>query len=164
MPQVKDILVPIDTHENAAPVVQWATLFAHETQSRLTLLPANESLEFMKARPGLHGGGFAGLDLTVDKWRHHYQQEARATLDQLAQQYCSGVSVSLLMLEGRASATILGVLESTNGDLVVMGTHGRPWYQRAFLFLPRMMSTPAAGYACWQLHSVCYQSASAITR
>ena len=133
MPQVRNILVPLDTHENAGPVVQWATLFAHATRSRLTFLHVNESLELMKARPGLHGGGFPGLDLTLEKWRQHYQQETKMTLDHLAQQYCSGVSVSFLMVEGRAHPTILGAVETTTSDLVVMGTHGRPWYQRAFL-------------------------------
>jgi len=29
--------------------------------------------------------------------------------------------------------TILGAIETTFSDLVIMGTHGRPWYQRAFL-------------------------------
>ena len=125
MPQVRNILVPIDTHENAGLVVQWAALFAHATGSRLTLLHVNESLEFMKARPGLHGGGFPGFDMTLDKWRQHYQQETKMTMDQLAHQYCSGVSVSFLMLEGRAHPTILGALETTTSDLVVMGTHGR---------------------------------------
>ena len=125
MPQVRNILVPIDMHENAGLVVQWATLFAHATHSRLTLLHVNESLELMKARPGLHGGGFPGLDKTLDKWRQNYQQETKMTLDRLTQQYCSGVSVSLLMLEGRAYPTILGALETTSSDIVVLGTHGQ---------------------------------------
>ncbi len=94
MPQVRNILVPIDTHENAGLVVQWATLFAHATHSRLTLLHVNESLELMKARPGLRGGGFPSLDMTLDKWRQHYQQDTQATLGTLAQQHCHGLSVS----------------------------------------------------------------------
>jgi nucleotide-binding universal stress UspA family protein len=133
MPHVKNILVPLDTHENAGPVVQWATLFAQATNSRLTLLHVNESLEFLKMRPGLHGGGFPGIELTMNKWRQHYEHDIKTTFDQLVQQYCGTVSVSYLMLEGRAHATILGTVESTNSDLVVMGTHGKPWYQRAFL-------------------------------
>ncbi len=133
MPHVKHILVPLDTHENAGPVVQWATLFAQATNSRLTLLHVNESLEFLKMRPGLHGGGFPGMDLTMNTWRQHYQQETKTIFDQLVQQHCGTVSVSYLMLEGRAHATILGALETTGSELVVMGTHGKPWVQRAFL-------------------------------
>ena len=133
MPHVSNILVPIDIHENAVPVVQRAAVFAHATHSQLTLLHVNESLEFMKDRPGLRGGGFPNLDLTVIKWRQQYEQDARATLATLAQQHCDGLSVFRLILEGRAHATILGAIETTRSDFVVMGTHGRPWYQRAFL-------------------------------
>src|SRR5262245_39241501 len=133
MPHIKNILVPIDTHENAGPVVQWASLFAHATQSRLTLVHVNESLEFLKARPGLHGGGFPGLDTTLEKWGKQYQQEAHTTMKQLAQHYCSEASVIFLTLEGRAVPTIFRTMETDSSDLVVMGTHGRPWYQRAFL-------------------------------
>jgi len=133
MPHVSNILVPIDTHENAVPVVQRAALLAHTTNSLLILLHVNESLELMKDRPGLRGGGFPNLDLTLDKWRQQYQRDARATLDTLVQQHCGGLSVSQLFMEGRAHATILGAIETTRSDFVVMGTHGRPWYQRAFL-------------------------------
>jgi nucleotide-binding universal stress UspA family protein len=133
MPHVKNILVPIDTHENAGPVVQWASLLAHATQSRLNFAHVNESLELLKTRPGLHGGGFPGLDVTLEKWRKQYQQETHAAMKQLAQQYCSEVSVIFLPLEGRAAPTILEAIKTTSSDVVVMGTHGRPWYQRAFL-------------------------------
>lgn len=133
MPQVKNILVPIDTHENAGLVVQWAALFARAFHSRLTLLHANEALEFIKSRPGLHGGGFPGFDMTINKWRQQYAQETKATLDQLTAQWCGDLSVSFLMPEGRAPAVIAEAVESTKSDLIVMGTHGRPWYQRAFL-------------------------------
>ena len=61
MPHVRNILVPIDTHENAVPVVQRAALLAHTTNSLLILLHVNESLELMKDRPGLRGGGFPNL-------------------------------------------------------------------------------------------------------
>jgi|GEM_PF-409744 len=133
MLHLRNILVPIDTHENAGPVVQWASLVAHMTGSRLTLVHVNESLEFLKMRPGLHGGGFPGLDTTLEKWRAHYQQETQIVLKQLAHQYCAEASVIFLTLEGRAAPTILGAMETTSSDLIVIGTHGRPWYQRAFL-------------------------------
>lgn len=133
MPHVRNILVPLDTHENAGPVVHWATLFAQATNSRLILLHVNESLEFLKMRPGLHGGGFSGVEVVMDTWRQKYQQETKTAFDQFVHQYCAAVSVSYLMLEGRAHATILGAMETTSSELVVMGTHGKPWYQRAFL-------------------------------
>jgi len=71
--------------------------------------------------------------MTLDMWRQHYQQDARTTLATLAHQHCDGLSVFRLILEGRAHATILGTIETARSDLVIMGTHGRPWYQRVFL-------------------------------
>jgi nucleotide-binding universal stress UspA family protein len=133
MPHVTNIFVPLDIHENAGPVVQWASLLAHATQSSLTFVHVNESLEFLKARPGLHGGGFPGLDMTLEKWRKQYDQETRTTMRQLAQHYCPSVPVLVMPLEGRAAPMILEAMNTTTSDLVVMGTHGRPWYQRAFL-------------------------------
>ena len=129
MPHMSNILVPIDIHENAVPIVQWAALFARTTSSHLTLLHVNESLEFMKDRPGLRGGGLPSLDMTLDPWRQSYHHDTQAMLDTLAQQQCGGLSVSPLFLEGRAPMTILGAIETTFSDLVIMGTHGRPWYQ-----------------------------------
>jgi nucleotide-binding universal stress UspA family protein len=41
--------------------------------------------------------------------------------------------VTTALLEGRAALTILEQLEKSPADLVVMGTHGRPWYQRVVL-------------------------------
>jgi nucleotide-binding universal stress UspA family protein len=71
--------------------------------------------------------------MTLDMWRQHYQQDARTTLATLAHQHCDGLSVFRLILEGRAPATILGAIETARSDLVIMGTHGRPWYQRVLL-------------------------------
>jgi nucleotide-binding universal stress UspA family protein len=48
-------------------------------------------------------------------------------------QYCAGVTADPLVLVGRAPAVILGAIESTTCDLVVMGTHARPWHQRLLL-------------------------------
>lgn len=133
MAHVKNILVPIDANDNAGPVIEWASLFAQSMQSHLTLIHVNESLEFLKARPGLHGGGFSGLDMILEKWRKQYIDETQSVMKELAQRYCANVPVSFLSREGRAAPTILGAVQTTSSDLIVIGTHGRPWYQRAFL-------------------------------
>ena len=133
MPQVNNILVPLELHENAAPVVTWAALMARATGSRLTVLHVNESLELIKNRPGLHGGGSSEVDVTVEKWRNIYEQNARLELERLATSLCAGIAIETRLLEGRAHARILETLESAPHDLVVLGTHGRPWYQRVLL-------------------------------
>ena len=130
MPQVNHILVPIEIHEHTTPVVTWAALLARALNSRLTLLHVDESLEPLKHKPVVNGREIPGTDLTADEWRSSYAQGARLEFTRLIQQFCTGVSVETVLLEGRAHATILDYLEKTPCDLVVMGTHGRPWYQR----------------------------------
>jgi nucleotide-binding universal stress UspA family protein len=133
MLQIKNILVPVEVHENAASVVTWAALMARTLRSRLTLLHVNESLEPLKHRPILPGGGVPGTATTLEEWRNTYEHTARQELKRLAAQCGPEVSVETVLLEGRAHATILGYLEKTPCDLVVMGTHGRPWYQRLLI-------------------------------
>ncbi len=130
MPQVNHILVPIEIHENAAPVVAWAVLIARAMHSRLTLLHVDESLESLKHKPVILGRELPGTDVTADEWRSSYTQAARLELARLVEQLCAGVSVETVLLEGRAHATILHYVEKTSCDLIVMGTQGRPWYER----------------------------------
>jgi nucleotide-binding universal stress UspA family protein len=130
MPQVNHILVPIEIHENAAPVVAWAALIARALHSRLTLLHVNESLESLKHKPVVLARKIPGTDVTPDEWRSSYAQTAQLELARLVEQFCAGVSVETVLLEGRAHATILEYLEKTPCDLIIMGTHGRPWYER----------------------------------
>jgi nucleotide-binding universal stress UspA family protein len=132
MLEVKNILVPVEIHENAAPVVTWAALMARAAGSRLTLLHVNEAVEPLKTRLAFQSGGYLE-QTTVAQWRTQYEQTARAELERLAERLCAGVSVNTMLLEGRAHVAILGSLDTTACDLVVMGTHGRPWYQQVLL-------------------------------
>ncbi len=129
----RQILVPVEIHENAAPVVQWAALMAHVMESHLLLLHVNESLEPFAARPAFHGGVSPDTTTTAEEWRKTYEQSARQELVQLIEQCCAGVSVETVLREGRAHRVILEYLEHAPCDLIVMGTHGRPWYQRLLL-------------------------------
>jgi nucleotide-binding universal stress UspA family protein len=133
MPQVKHILVPIEIHENTAPVVAWAAFMARVLKSRLTLLHVNESLEPLKYRPAFGEGEIPETPISRDEWRNAYAQTAQQEFTRLIQQFCEGVPVETVLLEGRAHVTILDYLEKTSCDLVVMGTHGRPWYQRILI-------------------------------
>jgi nucleotide-binding universal stress UspA family protein len=132
MPQVNRILVPIDLHENAEPVVAWAALLARSLHSGLTLLHVNESLEPIKHRP-VTPEPLLGSAEDVEAWRETYQQSAHAEFARLTTRYCADVTVATDVLEGRAHAVILEYLDKHPHDLLVMGTHGRPWYQRVVL-------------------------------
>jgi nucleotide-binding universal stress UspA family protein len=132
MPQINTILVPLELHEYAAPVVQWAAVMARATTAQLTLFHVNAAVEPFKTQVLSHGG--EDIDpIAIDQWRQQYEQTARLELERLAQQYCADLSVSFLVLEGRTHAAILEELDTSAYELVVMGTHGRPWYQRILL-------------------------------
>lgn len=133
MPQVDHILVPIDLHDTAGPVVAWAALMARVLQSRLTLLHVNESLESLKRHPIAHTEPLLGATEDLEAWRSTYTQSVHSAFTQLIAQHCNGLAVTTALLEGRAALTLLDQLEKSPADLVVMGTHGRPWYQRVVI-------------------------------
>ena len=130
MLQLNHILVPIEVHENAGPVVAWAALLARVMHSRLTLLHVDESLALLKHRPVVPGRETPGSDVALDEWQNSYTQAAQSELARLVAQFCVGVSTETVLLKGRSHATILDYLTKTPCDLIVMGTHGRPWYER----------------------------------
>ena len=133
MPHVKSILVPIDPREkNAEPIVTWAALWARTFGSRLILLHVNELEASLRAYPSF-GSSEPGAPATADQWGHEDEQAARTELARLVNHYCAGVTADPLVLMGRVPAVILETIESTACDLVVMGTHARPWHQRLLL-------------------------------
>lgn len=131
MLRLQNILVPVEIDENAAPVVRWAVVLAQATGSGLILLHVNEALELLKQRPAF--GGLPGTATTLGEWRRRYEHTARLELACLVEQYCTGIATDILLLEGRAHQSILEHLGKTSFDLVVLGTHGKPWYQRLLL-------------------------------
>jgi len=133
MPQVNHILVPIDLHDNAELVVAWAALMARTFQSRLTLLHVNEIIEPIKHHPIAQSEPLLGKTADLDAWRDAYRQSVQSAFSRLTQQHCRDLSVTNEIIEGRASAKILDYLTAHPAQLIVIGTHGRPWYQRVVI-------------------------------
>jgi nucleotide-binding universal stress UspA family protein len=130
VPEVNHILVPLEIHENAGPVVIWAALIARALHTRLTLLHVDESLALLKHRPVVPGRETPGPNATLEEWQTSYAQAARLELARLVEQFCTGVATETVLLSGRAPAMIFDYLAKTPCDLIVMGTHGRPWFER----------------------------------
>jgi nucleotide-binding universal stress UspA family protein len=133
MLHVEHILVPIDLHDNAEPVVAWAALMARAFHGRLTLLHVNEIIEPLKQHPVTQTEPLLGPTENIDAWRSAYKQSVESTFTRLTTQHCNGLSVATDIMEGRASTTVLQYLETHPAQLIVMGTHGRPWYQRVVI-------------------------------
>lgn len=130
MPQIDHILVPIDLHNNAEPVVAWAALMARTFHSSLTLLHVNEIIEPLKRHPVVQSESLLGKEADIEAWRDTYKQSVQSAFTNLTHQHCRDLSVATEMIEGRASIKILDYLAAHPTQLIVMGTHGRPWYQR----------------------------------
>jgi nucleotide-binding universal stress UspA family protein len=160
VPQFNHILVPIDIHEHARPVVAWAALMARALHSRLTLLHVDESLEPLKHRPVASDQAMPGTGMTPEAWQSAYAHTARAELTRLAAQFCSDVAVEIVLLAGRAHATILDYLAKTPSDLIVMGTHGRPWYERLVLGSTADTVLRASDLPVLLIHNTANQQAS----
>ena len=133
MLRIDHILVPIDLHDNAEPVVAWAALMARTFHSSLTLLHINEIIEPLKRHSVAQSEPFLGKTADLEAWRDAYQQSVQSAFARLTRQHCSDLSFTTEMIEGRASIKILDYLEAHPAQLVVMGTHGRPWYQRVVI-------------------------------
>ena len=135
MPSLKKILAPVELHDTTAPVIQWATFLAQTLGCQLSLLHVNESVEPFKHRLFSHRDRpetDATASEPVKDLRTTYTQAAQQELSQLAGQ-CGGLSVETGLEEGRAAEVILEYARTHGCDGIVMGTHGRPWYQRVLL-------------------------------
>jgi nucleotide-binding universal stress UspA family protein len=130
MPSLKKILVPVELHENTAPVIQWANFLAQTLDSQLIFLHVNESLEPFKHSLLFDEDMGVTPTAQVKDLRAAYRQAAQQELTQLSGQCGGGLSVDTALEEGRASATILDYSRTHGCDCILMGTHGKPWYQR----------------------------------
>lgn len=126
------ILVPVDLDENAASVVAWAVLMSRAMAGRMTLLHVDEVLSAVNSALA-EGGDSLDTAVTLRDLRAAYDQTASSELSQLKERFCAGLAVDLVLLDGRAYVAILDYLKKGVFDLVVMGTHGRPWYQQVFI-------------------------------
>ena len=131
--QITDILAPVEINENAIPVVAWAALSARATGSHLTLLHVNEALEPIKSSRAFFTKDNPETTAMIEEWRNAATEMARLELAQLAERFCAEVAVDTILLEGHARKTVLAHLEHTPADLVVVGTHGKPWYHQPLL-------------------------------
>ncbi len=125
MPHVDHMLVPVDLHDSADPVLAWAVLLARTLGSRITVLHANESFE------GMRRHALAQTDL--ESWRTAYNQWAHETVAALVARHCEGLAVATVLAEGRAYEAIIDAVAKDSAKLVVMGTHGQSWYRRILL-------------------------------
>lgn len=111
--QFGQIVVPIDFSDCSMDAVEYGVQFARQFGASLTLLHSLEPLSY-------------GIDLTFGHAAEQNRQQIAARLKLMADEVQSqGVSVRSVIRGGLPADSILGFIDSSDCDLVVMGTHGR---------------------------------------
>lgn len=111
--QFKQIAVPIDFSDCSLNALEYGVQIAKDFGAGLTLLHSLEPLSY-------------GIDLTFGHAAERNHQRVAAQLKVVADRVQSqGVSVSAVIRGGLPADSILDFLDSSDCDLVVMGTHGR---------------------------------------
>src|SRR5580700_10112192 len=118
------ILNPIDFDENSMEAVEVAAGFARQNDGTVILLHVIPAFPIPRGPLDDATGGLAIHTIAED--------QARAKLEAIARKYLQGVENRLLILLGNPAASILSVAADLMADVVVMATHGRTGFSRAF--------------------------------
>ncbi|MDF0676422.1 MAG: universal stress protein [Nitrospira sp.] len=109
----KQIAVPIDFSDCSLDAVEYGVQIAKNFDASLTLLHSLEPLSY-------------GIDLTFGHTAEQNRQQIATRLKLVADEVQSqGVSARTVIRGGLPSDSILDFIDSSDCDLVVMGTHGR---------------------------------------
>ncbi|NGZ11846.1 MAG: universal stress protein [Nitrospira sp. LK70] len=109
----KQIAVPIDFSDCSLEAVEYGVQIAKNFDASLTLLHSLEPLSY-------------GIDLTFGHAAEQNRQQIVTRLKLVADEVQSqGVSVRTVIRGGMPADSILDFIDSSDCDLVVMGTHGR---------------------------------------
>jgi nucleotide-binding universal stress UspA family protein len=113
----KKILVPLDGSDLAEAILPEAETLAKDFGAEVVLLRAHTP----QVLPYLTDNPYALADIT-----RYETESARAYLDGVAGPLrAKGLSIKIIVNEGRAADVILDVAETVQADLIAMTTHGR---------------------------------------
>ena len=118
------ILNPIDFDENSMEAVEVAAEFARQNDGTVILLHVIPAFPIPRGPLDDATGGLATHTIAED--------EARAKLEEITRKHLQGVENQLLILLGNPAASILGAAADFVADVIVMATHGRTGFSRAF--------------------------------
>ena len=115
------ILVPTDLSDFSGLAVKYGALFSRRLGSKLTLLFVDEA--------------FVPLDIQAMPMVYSFDTDPafKERMEQQARLYAPGVAVDTKILTDAPSRAIVSVAEEIDAGLIIMGTHGRHGFERAFL-------------------------------
>jgi nucleotide-binding universal stress UspA family protein len=120
------ILNPIDFDDNSMEAVEVAAGFARQNDGTVILLHVIPAFPITRGPLDDTTGGLPSHTIAED--------QACAKLEEIARKHLQGVEnqLQLLILLGNPAAAILGAAADFVADVVVMATHGRTGFSRAF--------------------------------
>lgn len=123
MPEVKNILFPVDLSEASPKLVPWAKMLAEKTGAHLHLLFVARTFEHFS---------MAGLVPYDDVGEFHDQlvKGAEKTLAGFVANYLPDTPVTTCITSGYPAEEILEYAKSRHIDMIIMGTHGRKGVER----------------------------------
>lgn len=120
------LLVPVDPSGCAHEVVAHAATIARAFGARVRLLFVLEPTPGVPEAAHLPDTGGLTVHDFLDREGERQLQPLRAQLE------AAGVEVDISLRHGEVVEAVLGVVDETRPDLIVMGTHGRAGLRRLF--------------------------------
>ena len=120
------IVVPLDGSDLAERAVPVAAELARRTGAELRLVHVHDPLA---AEPI----SVEGLPVIDDHMRSLGREHEQAYLDRARQRLAPGATVSIALLDGPVAAAIVGYAERNDAALIVVTTHARGGFERAWL-------------------------------
>jgi len=122
----RNLVVPIDFSDPSEAAISWAVLLARKNRAAIHLVHAYQA---NVASLGYEGAALADLSQEIRRSARKRLEDAHKRLDQVG----VGVVTSHLAECADPTLAIRDTIERSNGDLVVMGTHGYRGLKHAFL-------------------------------
>lgn len=118
------ILNPIDLDENSIKSIEVAAEFARQNDGTVILLHVIPAFPISRCSLDNTSGGLPTSTIPED--------EARAKLEEVARKCLRGIENQLMVCLGDPTAAILGAATDLVADVIIMETHGRTGFSRAF--------------------------------
>jgi nucleotide-binding universal stress UspA family protein len=140
------LLVPLDRSRLAEQAIEQAAVIARASRAEIDLVLVHQPFPFAK--------------LGDTPWNPDVWKEEQRYVESIARELSSSVGVTHAVLKGETIEMICRRIEDVQADLVVMTSHGRTGFSRAWLgsvadavlrysTVPVLMLRPAEGDARW---------------
>ncbi len=124
MPEIKNILFPVDFTEASEKVVPYARLLAEKFGAKLYVVFVVEDL--------MRYAGFYVPHAALEKLEKELFEGAQKRMETFLEENLSGLSeVEPLILSGEVAEKICQAAREKDIDLIIMGTHGRQGLEKA---------------------------------